>query len=66
MEEQFQVKTDSELWSKLDMDVERFSNVPPALTGAFTNIFLSQENRPEVMSYFDDMVRWLNVQLRQD
>jgi benzoyl-CoA reductase/2-hydroxyglutaryl-CoA dehydratase subunit BcrC/BadD/HgdB len=57
MEAQFQVKTDPELWTKLDMDVERFSNVPPALTGAFTDIFLSQENRPERMSYFDDMVR---------
>jgi len=56
MSEQFQVKTDPELWSKLDMDVERFSNVPPALTGAFNDIFLSQENRPKGMAYFDDMV----------
>lgn len=56
MNEQFQVKTAPELWTKLDMDIERFSNVPPALTGAFTDVFLSQENRPEEMSYFDDMV----------
>jgi benzoyl-CoA reductase/2-hydroxyglutaryl-CoA dehydratase subunit BcrC/BadD/HgdB len=56
MNEQFQVKIAPELWTKLDMDVERFSNVPPALTGAFTDVFLSQENRPQEMSYFDDMV----------
>jgi benzoyl-CoA reductase/2-hydroxyglutaryl-CoA dehydratase subunit BcrC/BadD/HgdB len=56
MSEQFQVKTDPELWAKLDMDVERFSNVPPVLTGAFNDIFLSQENRPKGMAYFDDMV----------
>lgn len=56
MSANFQVKTDSELWTSLDMDVERFMNVPPVLTDAFNNIFRSQQNRPEGMAYFDDMV----------
>jgi len=29
MSDNFQVKVDPELWTKLDMDVERFMNVPP-------------------------------------
>lgn len=56
MSEAFQIKSDPALWESLDMDVERFMNVPPALTQAFTSIFLSQQNRPAVMAYFDDMV----------
>lgn len=56
MSDVFQIKTDPELWASLDMDVERFMNVPPMLTQAFTNIFLSQMNRPATMAYFDDMV----------
>jgi len=56
MSANFQVKTDSELWTALDMDVERFMNVPPMLTDAFNNIFRSQLNRPNGMAYFDDMV----------
>ena len=52
----FQVKTDPELWAALDMDVNRFMNVPPMLTDAFKNIFLTQQNRPKMMAYFDDMV----------
>jgi len=42
MSDNFQVKVDPELWAKLDMDVERFMNVPPMLTDAFKAIFLSQ------------------------
>jgi hypothetical protein len=30
----FEVKSDLELWQKLDMDVERFRNIPPMLTQA--------------------------------
>ena len=56
MSDTFQVKVDSELWSKLDMDVDRFMNVPPMLTDAYKTIFLSQQNRPQRMAYFDDMV----------
>ncbi len=56
MSEAFQIKSDPALWESLDMDVERFKAVPPALTEAFTAIFLSQQNRPTGMAYFDDMV----------
>ena len=28
MQENFSVKADHELWAKLDMDVERFKNIP--------------------------------------
>ena len=56
MSANFEVKTDPDLWSSLDMDVDRFMNVPPMLTDAYKNIFLSQQNRPQGMTYFDDMV----------
>lgn len=56
MSDEFVVKSDPELWEKLGMDVARFSGMPPMLTNAYRNIFLSQQNRPELMSYFDDMV----------
>ncbi len=56
MSEQFQVKADPVLWEKLNMDVARFSNIPPMLTGVFRDVFLSQENRPAGMAYFDNMV----------
>ena len=56
MPETFKVKVDTDLWSSLDMDVDRFMNVPPMLTDAYKNIFLSQKNRPQGMAYFDDMV----------
>ena len=56
MPEQFQVKSDLELWAELDMDVERFKNVPSVLTQVYKDIFLSQDNRPESMAYFDEMI----------
>ncbi|MEE4254525.1 MAG: 2-hydroxyacyl-CoA dehydratase family protein, partial [Desulfuromusa sp.] len=56
MSEQFQVKSDLDLWAELDMDVERFKNVPGVLTQVYKDIFLSQANRPETMAYFDDMI----------
>lgn len=52
----FEVKSDPELWAKLNMDVDRFKNMPPMLTQAYTNIFLSQQKRPKGMAYFDDCV----------
>jgi benzoyl-CoA reductase/2-hydroxyglutaryl-CoA dehydratase subunit BcrC/BadD/HgdB len=52
----FQVKSNPELWSKLGMDVERFKGMPAMLTQAYTNIFLSQQQRPARMAYFDGMV----------
>ena len=56
MGDAFQVKSNPELWEKLGMDVARFSIMPPMLTTAYTNIFLSQKNRPAAMAYFDGMV----------
>lgn len=56
MSANFQGKTDPELWSTLDMDVNRFNSIPPMLTDAYKNIFLTQQNRPQGMDYFDDMV----------
>jgi hypothetical protein len=56
MSETFQVKSDPELWGKLGMDVARFSGMPGMLTTAYTNVLLSQKNRPAAMSYFDSMV----------
>ncbi|MDK9718308.1 MAG: double-cubane-cluster-containing anaerobic reductase [Trichlorobacter sp.] len=52
----FEVKSDPQLWEKLGMDVPRFSGMPAMLTQAYTNIFLSQKNRPAKMAYFDGMV----------
>ena len=52
----FAIKSDPALWEKLDMDVERFSNIPPMLTGAYQGVFLEQKNRPRAMSYFDGMI----------
>ena len=51
MSANFEVKTDPDLWSALDMDIDRFMNVPPMLTEAYKNIFLNQQNRPQVMTY---------------
>lgn len=56
MSKPFQIKADPELWEKLDMDVERFANIPPMLTQVFSDVFLGQQNRPEIMAYFDNMV----------
>lgn len=56
MSDAFQIKTDPELWASLDMDVDRFMNIPPMLTQSFTHTFLRQKNRPANMAYFDDMV----------
>jgi benzoyl-CoA reductase/2-hydroxyglutaryl-CoA dehydratase subunit BcrC/BadD/HgdB len=52
----FEVKSDPQLWERLGMDVPRFSGMPAMLTQAYTNIFLSQKNRPAKMAYFDGMV----------
>jgi benzoyl-CoA reductase/2-hydroxyglutaryl-CoA dehydratase subunit BcrC/BadD/HgdB len=52
----FEVKSDPELWEKLDMDLPRFSAMPAMLTQTYSNIYLSQKNRPEKIAYFDGMV----------
>jgi benzoyl-CoA reductase/2-hydroxyglutaryl-CoA dehydratase subunit BcrC/BadD/HgdB len=57
----FQVKSNTDLWEKIGMDVARFSGMPAMLTTAYTNIFLSQKNRPEGMTYFDGMIENLHT-----
>lgn len=56
MSDEFKVKSDLELWGKLGMDVERFDKMHPVLTTTYTNMFLSQKNRPAAMAYFDGIV----------
>ncbi len=52
----FEVKSYPKMWESLDMDVERFDKARLALGEVYTNTFLSQENRPRMMRYFDEMV----------
>lgn len=59
--EPFEVKSDPDLWAKLGMNVERFSAMPPMLTQAYKDIFLSQQGRPAAMAYFDRMVENINT-----
>lgn len=42
-----------EMWSNLGMDVETHDLLCQALPGAFGDVFLTQENRPEGMDYFN-------------
>ncbi|MDD5760013.1 MAG: double-cubane-cluster-containing anaerobic reductase [Desulfobulbaceae bacterium] len=52
----FEIKPYPELWHELDMDVERFDKARQMLGGAYSKIFLSQNNRPQAMAYFDEMI----------
>ena len=42
-----------ELWSNLGMDLENHDVLCSVLPGAFGDVFLSQENRPEGMAFWD-------------
>lgn len=42
-----------ELWGSLDMDLENHDLLCAALPQAFGDVFLSQENRPEGMAFWD-------------
>lgn len=42
-----------EMWKNLGMDVEMHDVLCDVLPGAIGDVFLSQENRPEKMDYFD-------------
>lgn len=42
-----------EMWSNLGMDLEAHDLLCSVLPTAFGDVFLSQENRPEAMSYWD-------------
>ncbi len=44
------------LWTDLDLDLEKHDMLLQALPGMYESTFLSQENRPEAMDYFDFVV----------
>lgn len=43
----------TKMWSELGLDLEGHDALLSVLGGAYTDIFLSQKNRPEGMKYFD-------------
>jgi len=43
----------SKMWTELGLDLKGHDALLSVLGGAYTNIFLSQKNRPEGMKYFD-------------
>ncbi|MHB9099747.1 MAG: double-cubane-cluster-containing anaerobic reductase [Syntrophales bacterium] len=43
----------TKMWSELGLDLKGHDALLSALGGAYTDIFLSQKNRPEGMKYFD-------------
>lgn len=45
-----------EMWSNIGMDVDKHDMLCEVLPGAFGDVFLSQENRPERMDYFNMVV----------
>ena len=45
-----------EMWKTLDMDVEKHDLLCAALPPAFGDVYLSQENRPEGMDFFNMVV----------
>ena len=42
-----------QMWKDLGMDVDNHDVLCNVLPGAIGDVFLSQENRPEKMDYFD-------------
>ncbi len=45
-----------ELWSLLEMDLEKHDDLLAPLQGYFTSLFLERANRPQGMGYFDMVV----------
>lgn len=54
--ENFTVRPYPELWAALEMDVARFDKARQMLGEVYGKMFLSQENRPQRMAYFNEMV----------
>ncbi len=52
----FEIKAYPEMWKDLDMDVERFDKMRSMLGEIYEKTYLSQENRPLTMAYFDNMI----------
>ena len=46
------------MWEELGMDVELHDQLCAVLPQAFGDVFLSQENRPDSMDYYN---RWLPI-----
>ena len=44
------------MWTELGLDLDRHDSLLEMLGGAYTQIYLSQSNRPEGMGYFDFVV----------
>ena len=44
------------MWAALDLDLDKHDVLLQALPGMYENIFLSQNNRPKAMEYFDFVV----------
>lgn len=53
---EFEVKAYPEMWESLGMDVPRFENMRKALSGLYSQTYLTQTNRPEKMAYFDELI----------
>jgi benzoyl-CoA reductase/2-hydroxyglutaryl-CoA dehydratase subunit BcrC/BadD/HgdB len=44
------------MWTELDLDLDKHDALLQALPGMYESIFLSQDNRPEAMEYFDFVI----------
>jgi len=54
--EDFEVKSYPDLWESIGMDVERFEKMRCFLGDTYQRTFLTQENRPDSMAYFNWLV----------
>lgn len=52
----FEIKAYPEMWESLDMDVERFDKMRLMLADLYAKSYLTQDNRPGAMAYFDNMI----------
>lgn len=52
----FEVKSYPEMWKSLGMDVERFEKMRCVLGDIYQTTYLTQENRPKTMDYFNWIV----------
>lgn len=54
--ETFEIKAYPEMWQELGMDVARFDKMRLMLGEIYGKTFLSQQNRPVTMAYFDQTI----------
>ncbi|MBU0663444.1 MAG: 2-hydroxyacyl-CoA dehydratase family protein [Proteobacteria bacterium] len=54
--ESFEIKAYPEMWNDLGMDVERFDKMRLMLGEIYRKTYLTQQNRPARMAYFDGMI----------